>query len=118
MAGSNNTVELMGELRRTRVNGGQHQLPLLRTIADLADLLIREKKVRQADGDVVIPLDGVTARSLVIVTPSPISYRLNGSTVDTLCGSITILFDTAVTSLTVRNDDANKDVTVEVWIAT
>ena len=113
---SNNTLILQGTLTRSRVNGGQHSLPILQTLTNLTDLVVREKTITHGAGNIALPFDGVTAKAVVIYTPKTVQARVNGAAVDTQVGSYLVLLDTAITTLTLRNDDPSVDVIVEFWI--
>ena len=114
---SNNTLVLQGSLTRSRVQGGQHTLPILQTLTNLTDLVVREKTIVHGAGLIALPFDNVTAKSLVIYTPQALAFRLNGSGIDNgTVGSFLILLDTNITSCSLRNDDAAKDAVIEFWI--
>ncbi len=116
MAGSNNTLSLQGTLSRSRVNGGQHQLPILQTLANLTDLVVREKTIPKGGAPVTINFDSVTAKCIILFTPKPVLTKYNGDTVGAIIGSYDIRLDTSITSLTLSNPDSVNDVIVEVWI--
>lgn len=115
--GSNNTLLFQGTLTRSRVNGGQHVLPILQTLENLTNLVVREKTIPHGSVPTAIQFDGVTAKAVAVLTPKPVTVRYNADAVGVTIGSYDIRLDTNISALIIVNDDPANDVVLEVWIA-
>lgn len=115
--GSNNTILINGTVTRSRKNGGQHDLPLLRELADIKNLLIGEHTIAPAAAGVQIPFGNIAnAKGVVLSTDVEITLHLGGvGQVGIKCGSIMFLMDTDLASIHV-DGHATLEATVEVWL--
>jgi hypothetical protein len=114
---SHNTLLIEGMASRARVGGGQYELPLLATIADVAESYASEFSVDPAEMGKHVSLGlGGAADALLIVTDRPIVLHLGSAGAPGVAlGSLFILMDTNITDLYV--DNVGSDVaTFELWV--
>jgi hypothetical protein len=61
---------------------------------------------------------GGTAQGFVLITPRPVSVKLNGDAAGKPCGSVWFLFDTTIISVVIDNNIQSPaaDVKPEIWL--
>lgn len=116
---SNNTLSVTFDINRSAVGFGTHERRVPITLENLDQLVIVEQKLTAGATGSVVAFGPLTSADAVLVfTPRPVSLHINGADApEVQVGSIAVLMDTSVTSLTIDNNAVGAtDIKVEIWL--